>query len=361
MSDSTIIDKDDLQIKELFKMVSDWSSYFLSQWLKILIVGIFGGLIGIYYAWIYQLTYTARITFVVEDGKSNSSGLGSLASLAGQFGFDAGNGSTNGGVLAGDNIMLYFKSNSLTKEVLLSRYENSRSKTYADVYSEIYGLKTKWKNIKQIGNINFHSQETNQPYSRLQDSLLNSLISNINTNQFSIGKVDKKASFIEVKATMINEELAKKYCDNIVQKAVEKYIDLKTQRQKRTIEKLEKRVDSIAYLLNKKTASSADLQTSSSTMDINPLYKTGSFVALETTSRDKVMLSSIYSAAAQNLELAKFSLSQETPVIQIVDKSIPPLLINKRSKLRNALTFSFIFGFLSLAGLAIKRVIKKYI
>lgn len=43
------------------------------------------------------------------------------------------------------------------------------------------------------------------------------------------------------------------------------------------------------------------------------------------------MLSSIFASVVQNLELAKFTLSQETPAIQIIDRPTFPLIKNKKS------------------------------
>ena len=127
--------------------------------------------------------------------------------------------------------------------------------------------------------------------------------------------------------------------------------------QKNTVEKLQSRVDSIARLLNQKTISSAALVTSANTLDINPLYKSNSIVATENTIRDKTMLSTIFAAATQNLELAKFTLNQETPVIQIVDAPSLPLKIVKKSKLMGAIAFSLIFGVLYVFIIFFKRLI----
>lgn len=356
MSEQIQNTSDEISLKELIQKMGEWCSYLLTQWWKIALVGFIGGCVGFVYAWLQPITYTAKITFVVEEGKSGSSSLGGLASLAGQFGVDVG-GSSGGGVLSGDNILLYFKSESLAREVLLSRYDSTSKKSVADVYAEIYKLKEGWGKNEKIGKVMFPIFNATYTYSRLQDSLLQGIIKGINKTQFAIAKSDKKASFIEVTATMTNEALAKIYCERIVDRAVEKYITIKTQRQKTTVDKLQVRVDSISNLLRQRTVSGASLQTSSSTMDINPLYKTGTAVAVETTVRDKTMLATIFASITQNLEMAKFTLSQETPVIQIVDTSNFPLKIEKVSKLKTAINFSFIFVFILILFLILKKIV----
>lgn len=360
MSNQKSILSKEITLEEHFKKMIEWYNYLKIQWLKIALMGFIGGCLGFTYAWLKPITYTAKLIFVVEEGKSASSSLGSLASLAGQLGVDFGGGN-GGGLLNGENIFLYFKSNSLAREVLLSKYDSTSNKTVADFYAEIYELKDEWEENSKIGKIQFHALPSLKPYTRTQDSLIQKLTESILTDQFSVMRADKNGDFIEVSVTMENEELAKTYCERIVSKAINQYINIKVSRQKSTVEKLQTRVDSIARLLNQKTVSGATLQTSASTMDINPIYRAGSVVATETTLRDKTMLATVFASVTQNLELAKFTLSQETPVIQVVDKPIYPLKKEKKSKSKTAITFAFAFAFLMVLYLAVKKIISHLI
>jgi len=346
---------DEISLKELVLKIKEWGSFILGKWKIIGLVGFIGGICGFFYATSQKATYTAKITFVLEEGKGASPGLGGLASLAGQFGVDVG-ASSGGGLLSGDNILLYFKSPSLAREVLLSRFDSSTSTSIAEVYANEYELRKEWIEDKKIGNIHFPTLNSNLPYSRLQDSLLQTIINTILTEQFTVARTDKKAGFIDVSSTMQNELLAKIYCERIVQKVVERYINIKTQRQNATVQKLQLRVDSIASLLRQKTVSSASLQNSSSIMDINPLYRTGTSVAVESTLRDKTLLSTIFASVTQNLEMAKFTLSQETPVIQIVDSPILPLKKEKMSSLKTALLGFLFFAFTLIFGVIVKKI-----
>ena len=90
-------------------------------------------------------------------------------------------------------------------------------------------------------------------------------------------------------------------------------------------------------------------------MDINPLFRTGNLVAAETTIRDKALLATIFASVTQNLEMAKFTLSQETPVIQIVDTPILPLKKEKLSRVKAAIIGAFLSGFILIFWIIIKR------
>lgn len=346
---------DEISLKEIIQKIGEWYRYLKTQWWKIAIAGIVGGIIGFVYAWMQPVTYTAKTTFVVEDAKSGGSGLSGLASLAGQFGVDVGGGT--GGLIAGDNILLYFKSESLAREVLLSAWDSAAKESLADRYIENYKLQKKWEKNELIGKINFPVSNKAQLYSRLQDSLLQFIINEqILKSQFGINKIDKKAGFIELSITMLDESLSKKYCDRLVEIAIQRYLTLKTQRQQKTVDNLQVRADSIGNLLSKKTTTSASLQTSSATMDLNPLYRTNTIAATELTARDKAMLSTVYAEVVKNLELAKFTLSQETPIIQIVDSPTLPLIKNKVSKRQSAFTAMVITLFITLLFLFLRKI-----
>ncbi|MFN5761803.1 MAG: hypothetical protein ACK44U_06960, partial [Sphingobacteriales bacterium] len=314
-SQTNVQDQDEISLKELVQNIREWIAYFKTQWWKIVLAGLFGGGLGYVYAWMQPVTYTAKTTFVVEDAKSGG-GLSGLASLAGQFGVDLGS-NAGGGLISGENILLYFKSESLIRDVLISSWDKHTS--FADQYIDVSGMRKAWDKKEDWRGFKIPIKGNGRAYSRRADSVLQTIIQQINKKELQISKVDKKASFIELSATMKHEEFAKRFTDQLLHIAIGQYVGLKTDRQKRTVEKLQERADSIARLLNQKTSTSASLQTAVSTMDMNPMYRTSTTVKTEQTMRDKTMLGSIYVEVVKNLEMAKFTLSQETPVIQIVN------------------------------------------
>ena len=106
---------------------------------KVIVLGIIGAGLGALYAWTRPITYTSRLTFVVEEGNSGGSSL--LSGLAGQFGFDVGGMSGTGGVLAGDNVQELLRSQKMIKNTLLTPFKTGSSVTLADRYAETSELK----------------------------------------------------------------------------------------------------------------------------------------------------------------------------------------------------------------------------
>jgi capsule polysaccharide export protein KpsE/RkpR len=67
-------------------------------------------------------------------------------------------------------------------------------------------------------------------------------------------------------------------------------------------------------------------------------------VVLERTRRDVQMLSLMYAEVLKNMEIAKFTLDNQTPFFQVVDKPTLPLEKKKVSRIISAIVGSIILG-----------------
>lgn len=292
---------------------------------KGLIIGciIAGGGLGALAAYLKRPTYTARLTFVVDDAKSSGS-MGGLSALAGQFGFNLDGLGGASGVLAGDNIEELVKSHKLIKNTLVSAYDETQ--TLADKYAATYKLSKEWLEYSPDGKtIRFPLDGKNN--TRLQDSLLHEMTELIlEKGQFGISKPDKKLGFFEISVTMKDEKLAMLFCQRIITKSTDFFITTKTKRLKNNVDRLKLRADSIEKILNYKTFS-----VSTSTrgiLDLNPAF-TEEDARVDIKQRDKIVLSTIFSETVKNLEASKTMLAQETPTVQVVDEPEMPLKKNK--------------------------------
>src|SRR6201991_2392210 len=270
-------------------------SYIL-RFKKILaIVLIAGALIGALTAWLWTPSYTARLTFVVDDAKS-AGGAGGLSALAGQFGFNLDGLGGASGVLAGDNVEELIKSTKLIKATLLSAYDEHQ--TLADRYAAVNKLNKKWLKYSPDGKITrFPLNGTHN--TRLQDSLLHEMTTLILSGDFGIAKPDKKLSFFEVNTTMKDEKLALLFCDRMHKQSTDLLISTKTKRLRSNVDRLQHRADSIGAILNHKTY---DLSSANKTMlDVNPAY-TSAGANVDIKERDKIVLSTIFSETVKSLE-----------------------------------------------------------
>jgi hypothetical protein len=344
---------DEISLKELIKRLRAVWFFLLKKWLIILFIGLLGGGIGFIYAYLRPLKYTSKLTFVVEEGKS---GGGGLASLAGQFGFDLG-GVSGGGVFSGDNILLFFRSESLCRETLITLYDSSKNIMLVDKYAEVTKMKKDWLKNKKIGEINF-SKYRNGEFPRLEDSLMQEIIKDILKTDLYVSKPDKKASFIEVKSMMLDEMLSKLFSERLVKIATQRYVDSKIKTKAINVNMLQRKADSLAAVLNNKTYSAAASQQS--LVDANPALRSVP-IASEITTRDKTMAATIFAEVIKNLEISKTMLNQETPVIQMVDQSTLPLIKEKAGKLKTFILGSLLSVFLVVFFLVLRRWFKTII
>jgi len=347
MHKETDIQNDEISIAELIHKFKEIWSYLLTQWVKISLVGLLGGMIGFGYAWKQPVKYVSKLTFVLEDGKG---GGGGLASLAGQFGFDLG-GAGGGSVFSGDNILLFLKSESLIRETLFSTFDEKGKITLADKYAEANELKLGWSKNEKIGNVDFSKLSLNK-LSRKEDSLIKAITGSILVNDLTVSRPDKKASFIEVKTTMRDELLSKIFAERLVEIATQRYISSKTKTKVANVQKLQSKADSLVALLNNRTYNAASSQQQ--LVDINPALRTAP-IAAEISAREKTIAATLYTEVVKNLELSKTLLNQETPVIEMVDQSSLPLEKVKASKSKSLIVGGFLSGLMMVAYLLTTR------
>lgn len=337
---NTQIQEDEaFSFKLLIKQYKQQLLFTLGYWKTLSIAGIVSAIVAIAYAFFQPVTYTARTTFVVEDAKSGGGSL--VSALSGSLGIDIGGMSGSNSMLAGDNVLELLRSNSLIKKTLLTKFDTSGANTLADVYAEVYGWKANWKNNSAI-NKDIHFNII--PLTRLEDSLLQIMVERIKLKEISVAKPDKKLGFFELQFSSRNEVLSKLFCVNLINEATTFYINTKTGRLRKNIERLQMRADSLGVLLNRKTLSAAE--ASVQTLDVNLAYASPS-VNAEISSRDKFMQSTVYAEIVKNLELSKTALAQESPTVQLLDTPEFPLKKNKISKLKYAM-MGFLGGFFIL-------------
>jgi hypothetical protein len=285
------------------------------------LVLIIGGSLGALIAWSWTPSYTARLTFVIDDSKS--SGGGGLSALAGLAGVDLNGIAGGSGVLAGDNVQELVKSHKLIQATLVTAYDSTQ--TLADRYAAVSKLNKKWLKYSPDGKI-IRFPLNGVHNTRLQDSLLHEMTDLVLGGDFGIAKTDKKLGFFEVNTTMKDEKLAQLFCTRLIKQSTDFYISTKTQRLRDNVNRLQTRADSIGAILNHKTYAAA--AANKYILDLNPAYTTPS-ANVEVNERDKIMLSGIFSETVKNLEASKTMLAQATPTIQIVDDPELPLKKNR--------------------------------
>jgi len=338
----------EISVKDLIKTSIEIFKYLLGKWMIILLLSLIGGIYGYVSLLKDKPLYTADLTFYVEDNKGGSS-LGSYANLASELGVDLGGGS--GGLYQTTNFQEFIKSKLMIQKVLLQKYPKDTSKTLADVYFEMTGMKQKWDQLDRTKNIHFSYQ--NSDFSLMQDSAFNLMYKSlVNETDLKLMPV-KKSSILKISYTSRNEYFAWAFVNRLIQEATDFYIKTKTARSQKQVDILQNRCDSLLSVLNRKYYTSASAQL----INLNPASKTA-MVSGELNMFDRNITQTMYAEAYKNLEIAKSSLSQNTPNIQIIDGSKLPLTMQKKSKLISSLICAIGLSFFGVVILLLRRYIR---
>lgn len=339
---------DEISLKDLVLQLQQWWCYLLGKWYIIFLAGVIGGGLGLTYALYKKPLYVADLTFILEDSKSSP--LGAYAGIASQFGIDIG-ASSGSGVFSGDNIIEFLRTRLMVEKTLLTTVVTDGKKmTLAELYIDKYKLRQEWKNKPKLASVRFVDGDRKK-FSLVQDSILNTIYDAIIKKSLIVAKPDKKLSFIQVSCLSLDETFSKAFTERLVKEAIDFYVETKIQRSKVNVDKLQEKADSLEFLLNKKTYSSAALQD----LNLNPARRVA-MVSSEVSSRDKMVLQTMYGEVIKNLEMSRMAMAQETPIVQIVDTPILPLKKAKLGKLKGIIIGGVIAGIFTIFFLIAKRL-----
>ena len=288
------------------------------QWRRVLLFGLFFSFLGGVYSLLTPPRYLAKVNFVIEENKQNAGGL--FSALAGQIGMDISSIAGNSGILAGDNVLQLLKSPTMLKKVLLTSHPVDSLHTLAWHYASGYGLLNEFTALIKNESSLFPINGVPGSMGRVQDSLLSVIVKRISENELSVFKPDRKLSIFSLEISTRNELLSQQIALRLIREASDLYVNTKTKRLRINADRLQRKTDSIAGLLNKQTFSTAAANLYNANAGLNK-----TFAELDISSREKAMLSVLYADLNKSLEITRTALIQETPTIEIIDKPVFPL------------------------------------
>jgi len=323
---------DEISVKDVIIKFRSYINYLKSKWVIIFIITFLGGLAGLLYSILQKPNYIAVCTFVIEES-SKGGALSQYAGLASLAGINMGN--DGGGIFEGDNIIELYKSRLMIEQTLLSIDYNK--------------LRKKWIEKDNI-DIKFDSIASN--FNRTQDSLMTDIVEAINRKILNVSKPDKKLNIVNVEVTAGDELFAKEFTNKLVENVNTFYINTKTKKTAQNLRVLQKQVDSVKNVLNSSISGVA------SAIDAAP-NANPSLLALRVPSQKKQVdvqaSTAIYGELVKNLELEKISLRQETPLLQVIDKPVLPLMINRVSKIKGILAGLFLGATIVIGFFIVKK------
>jgi hypothetical protein len=347
------IPNDEISLKELLEKGKEWVTYLLSKWRIMLLAGIIGAGLGLAYSFSKKPIYTATLSFVLEGEQSGGGGIGSLVS---SFGFDLG-GTGGGGIFTGSNLTELFKSRAMVERTLLSPVTfNGKTVSLAEMYIQNNKWRDDWKTNSKFKTIQFLPNTKRKYFTRIHDSIMGVMYTNLSNGGLVVGQKDKKIAIISIDMSSPNELFSKFFCEALVKEVSDFYVTTKSKKARLNMDILERQTDSIRRELN--GAITGVAVANDNTFALNPAMN----VRRAPSARRQVDVqanTAILTELVKQTEMAKVTLRKETPLIQVIDQPILPLAKEKFGKAKGFILGVFLAGFLTVVGLIIRRVLKQ--
>jgi uncharacterized protein involved in exopolysaccharide biosynthesis len=182
------------------------------------------------------------------------------------------------------------------------------------------------------------------------------MYNNLSSSSLTVGQKDKKVAIITIEVSSEDELFAKNFAEALVKKVSDFYIDTKSKKSRENMAILEKQTDSIRRELN--GAITGVAVANDNTFNLNPALN----VRRAPSARRQVDVqanTAILTELVKQTELAKVTLRNETPLIQIIDKPILPLEKERFGKAKGIVIGGFIGGFLIVILLVLRKIIRE--
>ena len=294
-----------------------------------------------------KITYTAKVTFMIDDGKGGGSlNIGGLLSSLGQEEEEQDY----------DKIVALSKSMRIIGEVLLTKVQlNGKYDYLGNHFIDIERInELDWSKAKvqegkpSLKDFKF-TRDSIDVFSRVEYSAVKHLMGVLNGDEehlpiFTVG-YDKKSGIMNFKVACQTEELAIMLLNTFYAVLSTFYVEKSIEKNSITYEIVKAKTDSIRRALNSVEVRQASFDDASHAVLLNV-----DKVPSQRYGRDKQLLTLMYGESVKNLELANFALKSNTPYIQLIDRAVPPLGRNMTSRLRLLLTA---LGFGAMVGISL--------
>lgn len=341
-SNQNMQQSDEMTLKELILLIQEyWGGLWGKKW-YIIAAGLIGGFIFGVIEYRKPVTYTAELTFMVNEDEGG--GLGAFGGLAASFGIGGG-GSSEYNL---EKMLSLLRSRQIIQEVVFEQIEiNGKLDYFANHFIEEYDLHNQWLKNDSLQNFYFTRNDVNQ-FSKWENSALKTLKAILVGSEKRVGKLNSnlndETGIISLSYGAENEILSTRFLNALFEELSKYYILKVTEKQKITLQLTELKRDSLRgeldelqlKLLNIKDTQRGVLlsQYSSKKLQIE---------------RDYNVCLIAYGEAVKNYEIADFALKSQTPFVQAIDRPIPPIEPNKTliTILKKVIIGGIVGGFLA--------------
>ena len=351
-SESNMPNEEKISLKNVFQGFKQWLVFIMDKRKKILYGSLITLALLLSYNYLKSPVYYANTSFVLENDASAS--LGSLSSLASMSGINTSSLMSASNLFQIDNIQELYRSNNMLTQTLLEDVTiNGKSQKLIDYFAKAQILEKKWVKEK-VYLKDFYKHE--KLYSRAQDSVLKEAIKLIKKDFLIVGKPNRNTSILNVGFKHKDEVFTKIFNEVLVNKVNSFYYKTQTKKTAFNLKVLQVQTDSVKRLLDMSFLALAEIDQN--IPNLNPLVKTAK-VPYQKAMANLQANQAIYLEVVKQLELAKVTHRNKTPLIQIIDKPSFPLENNRWKFLNILILGTFGGGALIVLFLSLQRIIRQ--
>lgn len=321
---STNLHTDEITLAELVQKLREFSIELLRNWLIVLLFTLpLVAFLG-YKAWVRPITYTAKLTFMLNEDKGGSA----ITSLLGQFGGLLG---ASGEYQLGKIIELSKSRRIITASIFDTVEIEGQKDLIANHIIRIQNLHDRWKKDKLLNGF-FFTRSAIEQFSVQENKALIALHAEFVGGEgvdlpMLRSKVDDETGIMTLRITARNEMLAIYVLNRLYEELSGFYIFKSTERESETLAILAQKRDSLRQALYSNDYSSAHFDDQS-----YGLMMQKDRIPSKRYQRNNQILSAVYAEAIKNAELAEFALKSTTPFLSLIDVPIAPIEHDPRGR-----------------------------
>lgn len=322
--------QDELTLKELILAIQDYFRYFLRKWYWLALGGLIVGSLFFYSAFTEPVTFSAPLTFMMNNEKESSIGAGAIL---GSLGLGGGGGEANSAM----TLLEMAQSRQLLGKVL---FDSARVEDKGDLIAnhliQLYDYHKQWEESEQLNSFLFRNGMP-LPTDRVENSVFKQLYALLIRKDEGLftASIDENSGVFSLQTTTVHPELSIAITERVYRELKSHYIQATTSGKKLTLEQLRLRADSVQTELNLAEGRLARFQDRSGTITLRSNTAEGTRL-----NREVMILSTMYAEIVKNRETSAFLLAIEKPVFNIIDGPLEPLFPIKKSVL-----FWLVMGF----------------
>lgn len=341
----------EISLQDIFRYSDELWRFIKRKFITLMVFGLIGGALGLTYAFLKKPVYKGFMSFLVNENESSQINLSSLAGLAGL-------GNMGGGAVNEDKLLFLTSSRYIVGSTLLSESNIDGHKIQlANHFIDVYKLRKGFESDTALKGFTSFRHTIIDSLTYQENKVLDAIIKMITDAKLIKVEVKKKtgivaqnAGIVTVEFTSKNEQLSKSFLDNMYGILSTYYVNKTIQRQLRNYNLIKERADSLKLILSDKEYAGAAFVD----QNLN-IAKMAARVKVERTRRDLELLNLMYAEVLKNLEIAKFSLENQTPLLQQVDHPTYPLKMEKTSKLLSLILGGILMGVIAFVFLVLKE------